>query len=698
MAEIDKHQVSEEEKKKIFYPLSELAKNARIKDMAGYRKLYQESIKNMDKFWAKEAEMLTWIKKYDKVWVPPTGKPDAKDDFVGKWFVGGKLNVAYNCCDRWAEKYPNELALAWVGELDEVKKFTYKQITEEVCKAANALKSLGVKKGDRVCIWLPMIPELPITMLACARIGAIHSIVFGGFSADSVKDRVLDSECKILIVADETRRSGKSIPAKATLEGVMDDVKCIEHVIVVKLTGGNVPWKDGRDLWLGDLTAKASATCAPEVMDAEDPLFILYTSGTTGKPKGAVHTTAGFMVYGISTNKYVWDYTCLVDLKGVKPAQRDLFYCTADIGWITGHTQIVYAPLALGAQSLMYEGVPTWPHNGRFWELCSGMNGKIPPVTHFYTAPTALRSLMRYGDEPVKKWDLSHLKMLGTVGEVCNWPEWIWYWLTVGKGTLGAKPTGRPIVDSYWQTETGSYMMVNLGAITPMKPGSCTFPFFGISPVLLDEDGKRITQPNTQGFFCYDKPWPGLMRTVWGQHDRFVDTYFSKFKGHYFTGDYAMLDKDGYWFILGRADDVIKVSGHRLGSAEIEGTINSHPKVAESAVVPVPHDVKGSAVFAFVTLMSGVQSSHELRADIIAHVRKQGGPIMAPDFIMFTDAVPKTRSGKIMRRILKAIATNEPLGNVMTLANPDVVEMLVASRKKFDAEMAEAKAKAPAKK
>src|SRR5271157_420569 len=595
--EVEKFSVSEEEKKKLYYPLPELAENARLKNMDDYKALYEQSISDPDAFWAKEAEMLSWIEPYTQVWQAPTGN---QDDFVGKWFVGGKLNAAYNCCDRWAEKYPDALALVCVGELDEVKKFTYAQLTEEVCKTANVLKALGISKGDRVCIWLPMISELPIFMLACARIGAIHSVVFGGFAADSVKDRVLDSECKLLVVSDEVRRSGQNRPMKATLEGVIDDVTCLEHICVVKLTGGEIPWND-RDVWYHELLADASTDCPCEPMDAEDPLFVLYTSGTTGKPKGAVHTTAGFLVYGMSTNKYVWDYSCLLVLKGVEPDQRDMWYCNADIGWITGHTQIVYGPLSLGAQTLMYEGVPTWPHNGRFWELCSGMNGAFPPVTHFYTAPTALRSIMKFGSEPVEQFDLSHLKMLGTVGEVCNWPEWIWYWCVVGKGTLGDTPTGRPIVDSYWQTETGSYMMVNFGAITPMKPGSCTFPFFGISPVLLDEEGQRVTDTNVQGYFCYDKPWPGLMRTVWGQHDRFVETYFTKFPNYYFTGDYALLDPDGYWFILGRADDVIKVSGHRLGSAEIESAINSHPKVAESAVVPVPHEIKGNTIFAFMT-------------------------------------------------------------------------------------------------
>jgi acetyl-CoA synthetase len=562
-----------------------------------------------------------------------------------------------------------------MGEDDSVKNYTFKSLLEEVNKAANALKELGVKKGDRVCIWLPMIDTLAIVMLACARIGAIHSIVFGGFSAESVKDRIDDSDCKILIVTDEVRRAGKNRPMKNNLRGIIETCDSIEKVAVIKLTGGNV-YEYAKDVDFLAIMDKQSTECEPEVMDAEDPLFILYTSGTTGKPKGVVHTTAGYLIFGISTNFYVWDYSCLLDLKGDSPATRDVWYCTADIGWITGHTQIIYAPLALGAISIMYEGVPTWPHQGRFWEICQKFG-----VTHFYTAPTAIRALMKFGDEHVTKWDLSKLKMLGTVGEVCNWPEWRWYWEIVGKGSSDEKPIGRPIVDSYWQTETGSYMMVNLGAVTPMKPGSCTFPFFGINPVLLADDGQKVTKSNTQAYFAYDKPWPGLMRTVWGDHERFVNTYLAQFEGHYFTGDYALIDDEGYYFILGRSDDVIKVSGHRLGSAEVEAAINSHPLVAESAVIPYPHPVKGSTIFAYITLMADVEQNEELKKGIQKHVRSVAGPAVYPEIIMFAEAVPKTRSGKIMRRILKAVAEEKTIGNVMTLANPEVVEELIARRK-----------------
>lgn len=664
---------TEKEKAIKYYPLPELAKNARLPNMDVYFEKWKYSVEKPTEFWAEEAKKIDWIKPYEKVWVPPTGD---KDEFVGKWFVGGNLNVTYNCLDRWVERgYGDETALIWMGEDDTVKKYSYKSLMHEVNKAANALKSLGIKKGDRVCIWLPMIEYLAIVMLACARIGAIHSIVFGGFSAESVKDRIDDSECKVLFVADEVRRAGKNRPMKDNLRGVIEACDSIETVAVIKLTGGDV-YEYEKDVDFLALMKEQSVECESEVMDSEDPLFILYTSGTTGKPKGVVHTTAGYLIFGVSTNFYVWDYSCLLDLKDDTAATRDVWYCTADIGWITGHTQIIYSPLSLGAITVMYEGVPTYPHRGRFWEICEKFG-----VTHFYTAPTAIRALMKFGDDHVTKWDLSKLKMLGTVGEVCNWPEWKWYWDVVGKGSSGDKPEGRPIVDSYWQTETGSYMMVNIGAITPMKPGSCTFPFLGINPVLLNDDGTNVTKPNTQAYFAYDKSWPGMMRTVWGDHERFVNTYLSQFEGHYFTGDYAMIDEEGYYFILGRSDDVLKVSGHRLGSAEVEAAINSHPKVAESAVIPYPHSVKGSTIFAYITLMGDVEQTEELKKEIQKHVRSVAGPAVYPEIIMFAEGVPKTRSGKIMRRILKAVATKEAIGNVMTLSNPEVVEELIARRK-----------------
>ncbi|MFX0099080.1 MAG: acetate--CoA ligase [Candidatus Hodarchaeota archaeon] len=666
-------ETSDKEKAKKYYPLVDLAKGARVPSMEKYKEMWKRSIDDPDGFWADEAKMVDWFKLYDKVWIKES---KYEDDFVGQWYTNGKLNVVHNCIDRWVDKgYGDEVALIWMGEDDTVKEYTYKSIQDEVCKAANALKELGVGKGDRVCIWLPMVDTLAVVMLACARIGAIHSIVFGGFSAESVKDRIDDSDCKVLIVADQVRRSGKARPMKDNLKGIIETCPSIEKVAVIKVTGGDV-YSYEKDVDFLALAEKQSTDCPCEEMDSEDPLFILYTSGTTGKPKGVVHTTGGYLVYGMSTNKFVWDYSCLIDLKGVSPKDRDVWYCTADIGWITGHTQIIYSPMALGAITLMYEGTPTYPHSGRFWEICQKFG-----VTHFYTAPTAIRALMKFGDEHVTKWDLSKVKMLGTVGEVCNWPEWKWYFYVVGKGSTGDKPEGRPIVDSYWQTETGSYMMVNFGAITPMKPGSCTFPFFGVNPVLLDEDGNKVEKPNTQSYFAYDRPWPGLMRTVWGDHPRFVSTYLAKFPGHYFTGDYALIDDEGYYFILGRSDDVIKVSGHRLGSAEVESAINSHSKVAESAVVPYPHPIKGSTIFAYVTLMQGVEKTEDLKKDIQKHVRSVAGPAVLPEIIMFTDAVPKTRSGKIMRRILKAIATQADIGNTMTLANPEVVNALIEDRK-----------------
>ncbi len=664
---------SDKEKQKIYSPLPELAKNARVPSMEAYQDMWKKSIENPNKFWGEEAKMVDWYQPYTKVW---TGKTE--EDFVGKWFVDGKLNVCYNCVDRWVEKgYGNQRSLVWLGEDDTLKEFTYQELQDEVSRYANALKSLGVVKGDRICIWMPMVAELALVMLACARLGAIHSIVFGGFSAESVKDRIDDSDCKVLVVTDEVMRAGRARPMKNKLEGVIESCPSIEHVAVVKVTNAET-YTYEKDVDITALAAKQSTDCPCEPMDAEDVLFILYTSGTTGKPKGVVHTTGGYLVYGMSTNKYVWDYSCLSDLKGATPETRDVWYCTADIGWITGHTQIIYSPLALGAVTVMYEGVPTWPHKGRFWEICQKLG-----VTHFYTAPTAIRALMKYGKEEVEKWDLSKIKMLGTVGEVCNWPEWKWYWQVVGKGTMDEHPVGRPIVDSYWQTETGSYMMVNYGAITPMKPGSCTFPFFGINPRLLDDDGKPVTKTMTQAYFAYDMPWPGIMRTVWGDHERFVNTYLTKFPGHYYTGDYAQIDDKGYYFILGRADDVIKVSGHRLGSAEVEAAINSHEKVAESAVCPFPHPIKGSTIFAYVTLMSGVEPTEELKKEIKTHVRTTAGPAVYPEIIMFSEALPKTRSGKIMRRILKAIATQADIGNTMTLANPEVVQALIDERAKM---------------
>ena len=564
--------------KNLYYPNDDLALSSRINSMEDYLSLWKKSIENPEKFWREESKSVDFIEAPKKVW-------ESNNSFTGKWFKGGKLNASYNCLDRWIERgYGDQISFIWVNDNGSHMIETFQSLLDKVSKASNALKKLGVKKGDRVCIWLPMVIDLAVIMLACARIGAIHSIVFGGFSAAAVKERINDSECKILVVGNENLRAGKPLPMKNSLKGQIEGCKSIEKVAVVKVTE-NETWSYEKDVDFTALANEQSSFCSYEPMDAEDPLFILYTSGSTGRPKGVVHTTAGYLIYCISTNKYVWDYSCLLDLKGKKPEDRDIWYCTADIGWITGHSQIVYGPLGLGAKSLVYGGVPTFPHKGRFWELCEKYE-----VTHFYTAPTAIRSLMRFGLENINKWDLSKLKMIGVVGEVCNLPEWKWYWTNIGKG-VEENAKGRPVVDTYWQTETGSYMISNLGAITPAKPGSCSLPLFGINPVLLDEDGKKIVKPNKQSYLAYDKPWPGIMRTVWGNHKRFEETYLKKFPGYYFSGDYALIDNDGYYFILGRADDVIKVSGHRLGSAEVESAINSHPKVAESAVHPYPHPV-----------------------------------------------------------------------------------------------------------
>ena len=654
-----------------YFPMQELTATGRVRTLAHYQELWEESIKFPEKFWEKEASMLDFFQPFERVWTGKTPK-----NFVGEWFSGGKLNACYNCVDRWVEKgYGGQVALKWVYEDDREEIFTYKQLQDEVSKTANALKTLGIRKGDRVCIWLPMVSSLAITMLACARIGAIHSIVFGGFSADSVKERVQDSSCKLLIVGDELIRAGQNKPMKANL-GVMEGYDSLAHIGVVTVTGAKLEKLD-KEVNFTNLVKSQPANCPCEAMESEDPLFILYTSGTTGTPKGVVHTTAGYLLYVMATNKYVWDYSCLLDLKGASPETRDIWYCTADIGWITGHSQIIYGPLALGAISIAYEGVPTWPHKGRFWELCERY-----AVTHFYTAPTAIRALMAFGKSEVKKWDVSKLKMIGTVGEVCNLPEWKWYWEVVGDGQN--KTEGRPVVDTYWQTETGSYMITNLGPVTPMKPGSCSFPFFGVNPKLFTESGEETTETMTQAYLAYDMPWPGIMRTVWGDHQRFTDTYLSKFPGCYYTGDYAQIDDEGYYYILGRADDVLKVSGHRLGSAEVEASINSHPLVTESAVCPYPHSVKGSTIFAFITLKVGVEVTEKLDEDIKEHVAKVAGAAVRPEVLLFTPALPKTRSGKIMRRILKAIATqNKEIGNTMTLANPEVVEDLIKKRKKL---------------
>jgi acetyl-CoA synthetase len=623
-----------------------------------YNKLYKKSIEDMEGFWGEQAKSLDWFKPYTKVW-------EKTDLFPGNWFAGGKINVAYNCLDRHVKKGKGDkVALIWEADAPgEVKKYTYSQLLKEVNKVANGMKKLGLNKGDRVTIWLPMIPELAVIMLACTRIGVIHSIVFGGFSKEAVKDRIDDSNSRLLFTSDETVRAGKFYPKMADVVDIIDDVPTIEHVIIVKRSGNEIPHTK-KDIWYDEFIASMSEECESEHMDSEDTLFILYTSGTTGKPKGAKHTTAGYLLYTAYTHRVVFNYH-----------EGDVWYCTADIGWITGHSYIVYGPLANGATSLMFEGVPTFPDVDRFWDIVERHK-----VTHFYTAPTAIRALMRFGADPVNKHDLSSLKVLGTVGEPINPEAWTWYHRVVGKERC-------PIVDTYWQTETGGFIMTPIATATPTKPGSCCLPFMGIKPVIFDLEGSVITEANEGGYFAMAQPWPGMLRDIWGDTERFKSTYLSRYPGHYYTGDGARRDADGYYWILGRLDDVIKVSGHRIGTMEVESAIVSHPKVAEAAVAPFPHKIKGQAIWAFVTLIQGVEKTDELKKDIIMHVRKEIGPVFQPDVIQFADDLPKTRSGKIMRRILKAIATGEDIGNVTTLADPSVVDKLLEERKKMKVEM-----------
>jgi acetyl-CoA synthetase len=653
----------EKVKDEVFAPPKQFSKNAWVKSMEEYKKLYEESIKDPDKFWAREAEGFYWKQKWTKV-----RSYDFTDKIDIKFFVGAKTNICYNAVDRHVEgQRKDKVAILWEGnEPTESRKITYGQLKDEVSKFANVLKKLGVKKGDRVSIYLPMIPELPVAMLACARIGAIHSIVFGAFSGESLADRILDSKCTVLITCDGTFRGAKAVSMKQNADKAMDIVEKnghkIEHCIVYERVGKDkgieTPMVKGRDEWWHNLMKDASTDCPVEWMDAEDPLFILYTSGSTGKPKGVLHTTGGYMVYVSSTFKNIFDYH-----------ENDIHWCTADIGWITGHSYIVYGPLCNGATTVQFEGIPTYPDVSRFWQVIDKHK-----VTIFYTAPTALRSLMREGEEPVKKTSRKSLRLLGTVGEPINPEAWKWYYNVVGEKRC-------PIVDTWWQTETGGILITPLPGAIPQKPGSATLPYFGVVPVLVDENGKEMTGPGS-GRLCIKEPWPGMMRTVYGQHQRFKETYFTIFPGMYFTGDGCRRDEDGYYWITGRVDDVLKVSGHRLGTAEIESALVSHPKVAEAAVVGYPHDVKGEGIYAYVTLKAGVEKTDDLRKELVAHVRKQMGPIATPDFIHWADALPKTRSGKIMRRILRKIAANEldNIGDTTTLADPSVVQTLIETR------------------
>ena len=626
-------------------------------DLDTYKKMYQRSVEDPEGFWAEQAEkFVTWYDKWDRVldW-------DFNEANI-EWFHGGKLNVSYNCIDRHVEAgHGSQTALIWEGnDPAEDSKITYKQLLDEVCQFANALKALGVKKGDRVCLYMQMIPQLPVAMLACARIGAVHNVVFGAFSSDSLVERINDSACKILITQDTALRGKKNdIPMKTNADAAVAKCPSIEHTIVVKRTGNEVPMTAGRDLWWQEITSKESTECPCEPMDAEDPLFILYTSGSTGHPKGVLHTTGGYLVYAAITHKYVFDYQ-----------EGDVYWCTADIGWVTGHSYIVYGPLCNRAVSVMFEGVPNYPDYGRFWEVVDKHQINI-----FYTAPTALRALMKEGDSWVVKHDLSSLKVLGTVGEPIKSPEWHWYFQIVGKEKC-------PIVDTWWQTETGGILITPLPGAIATKPGSATLPFFGVRPLLVDENGKEITGNDVSGNLCIDFPWPGMMRTLYGDHDRFKQTYFSMYPGKYFTGDGCRRDEDGYYWITGRVDDVINVSGHRLGTAEIEGALGKHPAVAEAAVVGFPHDIKGTGIYAYVTLKTGQESSDQLTKELIQTVRREIGPHASPDKIQYTPALPKTRSGKIMRRILRKISEGqvETIGDTSTLADPQVVENLVTGR------------------
>jgi acetyl-CoA synthetase len=656
MAEEKKTITSMMEETRKFPPPKEFSEKAHIKSLEEYKKIYKRSIEDPEGFWGEQARELEWFKKWEKVL-----DYSFKENLYIKWFQGGKLNVTVNCLDRHLKTWrKNKAALIWEGEPGDSRTYTYQQLHAEVCKFANVLKKKGVKKGDRVTIYLPMIPELPIAMMACARIGAIHSIVFGGFSADSLKDRILDATAKVLITTDASYRSGKVIGLKNNADAAVGNCPSIETVIVYNRTNSKVDMKPGRDYWWHEEMAAEDIKpqCAPEVMDAEDPLFILYTSGSTGKPKGVLHTTAGYLLYVMLSFKWIFDYK-----------DEDLFWCTADIGWVTGHSYIVYGPLAAGATSLMFEGVPNYPKPDRFWAIVEKYGVNI-----FYTAPTALRAMMRDGDKWPSGRNLSTLRLLGTVGEPINPEAWMWYYKVIGKGKC-------PIVDTWWQTETGGILITPLpGAIT-IKPGSATKPFPGVEAAVLREDGSAA-DANEGGYLVIKKPWPGMMRTVYGQHERFKETYFVQFPGIYFTGDGARLDDDGDFWLMGRVDDVINVSGHRIGTAEVESALVSHPSVAESAVVGMPHEIKGQGLYAFVTLKAGFPKSDELKKALVAHVRKEIGPIATPDKIQFADSLPKTRSGKIMRRILKKIAAGDirDLGDTTTLADPTVVESLVAER------------------
>jgi acetyl-CoA synthetase len=648
--------VSMMEETRVFPPPEEIKKKAYIKTMDEYKALYKKSYDDPDGFWGEQAKELDWYKKWDKVSQWDFNKPELK------WFIDGKLNVSYNCLDRHLATRGNKAALIWQGEPPEENKvFTYQQLHYHVCKFANVLKKHGVKKGDRVSIYLPMIPELPIAMLACSRIGAIHSVVFGGFSAEALRDRINDCDSKVLVTCDGYYRSGKTVQSKGSADQALKECPGVNKVLVVKRMGIDIPFTQGRDMWWHEEMGKddIKPVCEPEKMDAEDLLFILYTSGSTGKPKGVMHTTAGYLLYTLLTLKWTFDIK-----------EEDVWFCTADIGWVTGHSYIVYGPLAMGATSLMFEGVPTFPQPDRFWEIVERFR-----VSQFYTAPTAIRALMKEGEKWTQTRDVSSLRILGSVGEPINPEAWIWYHKNVGKEK-------RPIMDTWWQTETGGFLITPL-PITPLKPGSATFPFPGVAPKILRENASEC-EVDEGGSLVITRPWPGMLRGFWNDEDgkRFKETYFSLFPGVYFTGDGARKDPDGYYWLMGRIDDVINVSGHRIGTAEVESALVSHKAVAEAAVIGYPHEIKGQGIYAFVSLKTGITKSDALKKELVTHVRTVIGPIASPDKLQFADGLPKTRSGKIMRRILRKIAEGkiDELGDTSTLADPSVVTQLVSER------------------
>ena len=640
-------------KEKVYKVSGEISKNAHI-DEKKYKEMYARSINDSDVFWEEQAEeFITWFSKWDII------QEWNFSDITISWFKNAKLNVSYNCIDRHLEKRGDQIAIIWEGDNpDDQKYITYRELHEEVCKFSNVLKSRGIKKGDCISIYMPMVPEAAVAMLACTRIGAIHSVVFGGFSPESLKDRILDSDCKLIVTADEGIRGGRFIPLKENVDIALTECPNVHTTVVIQRTGRKIAWNKNRDIFYHEAMEKVSSNCPAEEMDAEDPLFILYTSGSTGKPKGVLHSTAGYLLFTAMTHKYVFDYR-----------DNDIYWCTADVGWVTGHSYIIYGPLCNGATTLMFEGVPTYPDASRFWQVVDKHKVNI-----FYTAPTAIRALMCKGEDFVKSTKRKSLRILGTVGEPINPEAWEWYYHVVGDGRC-------PIIDTWWQTETGGHLITPLPGATDLKPGSATLPFFGIEPCLVDEKGNEIKGAG-EASLCFKRSWPGQMRTVFGDHERFKNTYFTSYPGLYFSGDGARKDIDGYYWITGRIDDVINVSGHRMGTAEIESALVLHRDVAESAVVGYPHDIKGQGIYVYVTLNDGVQPSDELKQELLRHVRTEIGPFACPDIIQWSPGLPKTRSGKIMRRILRKIAHNEvdDLGDTSTLAEPKVVNNLIENR------------------